>query len=60
MPHAKKTARISTGRYHPPHALYEPMELREEEIVVVEDTDEDSEEDLVFEVDAAEDEEEEP
>jgi len=60
MPRAKKTARISTGGYHLPRALYEPMELREEEIVVVEDTDEDSEEDLVFEVDAAEDEEEEP
>ena len=52
MPHAKKTDRISTGGYHPPRALYEPVE--------VEDTDEDSEEELMFEEDAAEDEEEEP
>ena len=37
MPRADKTARINTGGYCPPHALYEPMEPHEEEIVVVED-----------------------
>jgi hypothetical protein len=36
------------------------MEPREEEIMVVEDTDEDSEEELVFEEDATKDEKEEP
>ena len=31
MPHANKTARISTGGYYPPHGLYESMEPHEEE-----------------------------
>ena len=31
MPHANKTARISTGGYYPPRGLYESMEPREEE-----------------------------
>ena len=44
MPHANKTARISTGGYYPPRALYEPMEPHEEEIVVVEDALEDEDE----------------
>ena len=31
MPHANKTARISTGGYYPPCGLYESMEPHEEE-----------------------------
>ena len=31
MPHANKTARISTGGYYPPRGLYESMEPCEEE-----------------------------
>ena len=31
MPHANKTARISTGGYYLPRGLYESMEPREEE-----------------------------
>ena len=58
MPRAKKTARISTGGYHPPRALYEPMEPCEEEIVVVEDIDEDSKEEFELDVDTEEEEEE--
>ena len=60
MPCANKTARISTGGYYPPCALYEPMEPHEEKIVVVEDADEDSEEELVLVEDVLEDEDEEP
>jgi hypothetical protein len=30
MPHARKTARITTRGYFPPRSLYEPMEPKEE------------------------------
>jgi hypothetical protein len=30
MPHARKTARITTRGYYPPCSLYEPEELQEE------------------------------
>ena len=44
MPRSDKTACISTEGYYPPRALYEPMEPREEEIVVVEDASKDEDE----------------
>ena len=44
MSYANKTARISTKGYYSPHALYEPIEPCEVEIVVVEDALEDEDE----------------